>query len=453
MANHLVLSMRKAFILSASFFLILSACKKEGELSPDFVQNTSASFFTDSIKIESKTRKGDSILADRVATGLVGQYQDSAFGKTTASIYLQPLLPTNSLVLAEAGEELLLDSVVLSLEYENFFGDTTVPQTFDVFELAEELDNTTDYFSDTSIQTLPNPLGSKTFTPRPESPSRINQPNLTGGIDTVSLSPQLRIRLSDDLGNRILSKSGEKELDNNFDFLEFFKGIKITPRAGLSFNDNQAAILYFALTATETKMAVFYSVVSASGDTSNSLLNFPINSTSVRFSTFEHDYSIGAVSSNLQNKQNDSLFSLVQAMAGVETALSFPNLKNQFDGQNIVINKAELVLPAASGSYAKFGVASTLVLASRDESGVLQFIPDINESADFFGGDFDPGRGAYVFNIPRFIQGVLNGTQRDRGLTVLVTGAAVKAERVVLLAPGNGSNDGIKLNLFYSKTQ
>ena len=446
------LSTRKVIILSASFLFFFLACKKEGELNPDFVDNLSAALYTDSVSIFSKTVTGEAFPSDRVATGLLGVYQDSSFGKTTASLYLQPLLPSNALLLSNPGEQIIMDSIILSLQYSSWFGDTTVLQTIDVYELDEGLNINTTYFSDTSINTLPTPLGSKAFLPRPRQGIRINQPNATDGMYTVALNSQVRIRLSDDLGNLIVSKSGGSELQNNENFTKFFKGIKLTPNVQGTLSNNEKAILYFALTASETKMAMFYRVVNTQNDTLNRLLNFPINSSSVRFNTFEYDYSLGAVNSNLQTSENDSLFSYVQAMAGVQTILSFPKLKERFENERVLINKAELVLPVTSGSYAKFGYAQTLTLALKDASGNLQFIPDFFEGEQYFGGNFDASINAYKFNIARYIQGIISGSQKEEGLTVLVAGSVVRAERAVILAPGN-EDKKIKLNLFYSKTQ
>ena len=402
------LSTRKVIILSASFLFFFLACKKEGELNPDFVDNLSAALYTDSVSIFSKTVTGEAFPSDRVATGLLGVYQDSSFGKTTASLYLQPLLPSNALLLSNPGEQIIMDSIILSLQYSSWFGDTTVLQTIDVYELDEGLNINTTYFSDTSINTLPTPLGSKAFLPRPRQGIRINQPNATDGMDTVALNSQVRIRLSDDLGNLIVSKSGGSELQNNENFTKFFKGIKLTPNVQGTLSNNEKAILYFALTASETKMAMFYRVVNTQNDTLNRLLNFPINSSSVRFNTFEYE--------------------------------------------RVLINKAELVLPVTSGSYAKFGYAQTLTLALKDASGNLQFIPDFFEGEQYFGGNFDASINAYKFNIARYIQGIISGSQKEEGLTVLVAGSVVRAERAVILAPGN-EDKKIKLNLFYSKTQ
>lgn len=444
--------MRKVLFLSASFFIFFGGCRKDGELDPDFIQRTSSSFFTDSVLIKANTVIGDSILADQIATGLVGTYQDSSFGSTVASLYIQPLLESNALTLADPGEQLLLDSIVLSLKYESFFGDTSVMQTISVLELDEVLSSETNYYSDTNIVVKPEVLATKEFFPKPTTSVIIHQPNSTGGIDTVSLEPQLRVRLSDSLGDRILAKSGKQELESNTDFINYFKGIKIIPHISGPLNNNEKAILYFALTSSETQMVIHYKLIDNQGDTTPMVLNFPINSSSVRFSTFENNFSLGAVQANLIDGKDDSSFSYVQAMAGVETVLRFPNIIERFEEEKIVVNKAELVLPVASGSYAKFGVATTLILASRDQDRILQFTPDFFESGGFLGGEYDADEGVYTFNIARYIQGVLNGTESPTGLTILVTGSAVKAERAVLLAPGNTSRK-IKLNLFYSKTQ
>ena len=450
------LSLRKVIILSASFLLLLSACKKEGELNPEFADNTSFTSYTDSVRINTSTKKSDSVLADRIATGLLGTYQDSSFGKTTSSIYVQPLLPSNSLVLGEANEQLFVDSVILSLSYSNWFGDTSIAQNIEVFRLDEMLDADNSYYSTASVNSLPNPLAMKSFIPRPRTEPIILLPNASGGIDTSALPPQVRIRLDDALGTEILSKSGEAELSNNDNFTAFFKGLKISPNEQMMLNDNEKAILYFALTSSQTKMTVFYSAVNTNtGDTTKQLIDFPVNSSSVRFNTFEHDFSSGAVQMNLSDGQNDSIYSYTLAMAGVETVIKFPDLKQQFQDKNIVVNKAELVLPVASGSYARFGLAQTMTLASRDASGRLQFIPDNDprlETPAYFGGSYSETNNEYRFNISRYIQGYINGLENENGLTLLVSGSAVKAERAVILAQGNQGRK-IKLNLYYSKTQ
>lgn len=446
-------SMRKVLILSASFLAVFTACKKDGMLTPDFIEDTSFSFFTDSVTIQTDTRIGDSVLADKVATGLVGLYRDSVFGRTVSSVYLQPLLSSNGLIFGEENDELLLDSIVLSLEYSNLFGDSSVDQTVEVYRLDEKLDINDFYFSDTSIVTISSVLGSKTFKPQINKSTTILRPNITNGVDTLSLNAQLRIKLDDALGSEILSKSGESELSNNDEFTSFFKGLKVMPDVSAVVNNNENSILSFALTASETKMSLYYRTVSAqNGDTTKRVTDFPINSSSARFSTFEHDYTGSVIESVLNDNVPDSIFSYTQSMAGVETVITFPNIRRTFENGSTVINKAELELPVADGSYANFGVPNSLVLASRSDAGMLQFIPDFFEGDDFFGGEYDASSEVYRFNITRYIKGLIKGSENEDGLTVLVSGSAVNAERAVFFAKNNPERK-IKLNLYYSNTQ
>ena len=448
--NNKLSSMRKVLALSASFLLLFNACKKDGELIPDFAENTTNSIFSDSTLIETTTMIGDSILADNISTGLIGNYKDSAFGTTVASVFVQPVLSSNGLIFDPHGETLTVDSIVLSLSYSNYFGDTNTTQKFEVYRLTEKLADSSNYYSNTSIQREPMMLGSKTFTAQPNTSIRINQPNTTGGIDTVDLNSQLRIRLDDDLGSEILSKSNGSELLNNDNFTSFFNGLQIVPQAKSSLNNNEDAILYFNLTATNTQMTIYYTSTDTNSVSSKKLVNFPINTNSVRFNTFKHDYTNSAVGNELASPSTTSMFAYTQAMASVETIINFPTLSNQFTNK-VLINKAELVLPAANGSYALFGKANSVILAARDDANKLQFIPDAFESPEYFGGKFDSESNSYKFNISRYVQGILNGTIENKGLTVLVTGSAVKAERAVFLTE-DSQGEKIKLNLYYTNT-
>ncbi len=438
--------MRKVFILSASFLFMLQACKKDGALVPDFEENTTFSSFSDTTQITTNTRRGDSVLADQIAIGLVGEYRDSSFGYTKASIHVQPRLNTNALIFSDNLQLVTVDSVVLSLEYGGFYGDTSVIQTFEVSRINQELFDSAKYYSDVIISTESTPLATHQFGTSPNFKSRINQPDNIGNVDTINLDvPQLRINLGKALGEEIISKQGGTELSNSENFVKFFNGLKITPVNNSGLTDNEAAILYFRLTATDTKMTIYYT-----DDTTKKFVDFPINTLSSRFNTFEHDYTGSAAETASQN-QNTNL-AYVQAMAGVETTIKFPTLREKLGGKALV-NKAELIIPAADGSYSNnVGKAERLIVASRNSDGALQFIPDALTNSDLFGGEYDPEKNEYKFNISRYIQSYLNGSENENGLTLLVSGSAVKAERVVIFNENNSANK-IRLNLYYTNTQ
>jgi hypothetical protein len=139
-------------------------------------------------------------------------------------------------------------------------------------------------------------------------------------------------------------------------------------------------------------------------------------------------------------------------MAGVQTVIKFPNLKESLANKQIAINKAELIIPAVNGSYLIEGFTSKLTMASKNAVGEFQFLPDYFEGDSHFGGNYDNTNNSYEFNITRYVQGLLNGTENEDGLVLLVSGSAVKADRAVFYAPNNPINK-IRLNLYYSNTK
>ncbi len=445
------LSLRKVVLLSASFLLIFFACKKDGALNPEFAENNTSILLNDSLTISTETEIGDTILADKIATGIVGVYRDSVFGKTISNVQVQPLLPSNALVFYGANDSFECDSIVLSLEYDGAFGDISKTASFEVRRIDELLDASNPYYSNHQTQVLPAILGSKTFVPNLDTNVQVIQPNAIGDLDTLSLSPQLRIQLDKALGSEILSKSGDVEVSDNANFVSFLKGLQISAVDPGTLGFNEQALLYFALTSSNSKLSIYYHSISPNNDTLKRTVDFPINSSSVRFNSFEHDYSNSEVNLALQNGTLDSSFTYTLAMAGVQTKIKFPGIVQALKDQNISINKAELVLPVADGSYAKNGFPESLIVASKTDDGALQFIPDFFEGFSYFGGTYNASTNDYRFTITRYLQGLINGTENENGLILLVSGSAVKGDRAVIYGPANMSNK-IKLNLYYSKT-
>ncbi len=443
--------MRKAIALSACFLLVgLYACKEEGDLNPDFVESGLAGRFSDAIEITAQAKTVDSILTDGVSNGLVGIYRDSVFGLSKASFYVQPLLISNFQVFYEPDETFITDSVVISFPYRSIFGDSS-QTTLEVYRLDEKLESSAIYYSDDTARIIPALLGSKTFLPNNTSNVVIARPNLGGSYDTLTLAPQIRISLDNALGDEILAKSGMAEVENNVNFTNFLKGFRIQTPDALQPGQNGISILSLALTNIQSKLSVFFTAVDPNGDSSKKVVDFPITSNSARFSNYKHNYTGSAIQNIIDDGKVDSLYLYASGMAGIQTELQFPNLKDRFKDSSIVVNNAELVLPLAKGSYTRTGFADQLILASKNESGGLEFLDDFFEGINYFGGSYDISRNAYVFNINRYIQSIIQGTSTSKALVVLVEGSATSPERSVLFGPAQ-SNEKIKLNLYYSNT-
>lgn len=445
--NYLSLNLRKVASLSAIFFLgiFLFSCKKDENLNPSFESNTSSAFFTDSVEIHVRTIKEDSILSESTSLALFGAFKDSAFGTSRASFYTQVLLPFNGVNVATPGD-FSVDSVVLSLVYNGKYSNEAT-QVMEVFRLSEGFESEKTYYSNDSLEHEPTPLAQLSFMSNIEKSDSIIVPKDDGSLDTLSVLPQLRIRLNSDLGTEILNQSPEGNLANNEVFTDFFKGLYIRPASPLPQNLNEDNILYFALTNSQSKLSIFFTENSTQ---KKKVLDLPINTTANRFNRYEHFYAGSPVSESLQ-RNSDSAYTFVQSMSGVRPVLTFPNIKKRFpSSEKILINKAELILPVKNGSYKDFGIPKKLIVLTTDTAGKLIFTKDVNESASYIGGEYDESENAYRFNIARYINALINENKIDRGLTFVINGSAVNAERLILEGP-KSTGRKMRMELYYSK--
>ncbi len=188
---------------------------------------------------------------------------DPLFGKTDARMYFNVSLPHEKFAFQNVPGKVVLDSVVLIMNYLETYGDTSMPQTIRVSELAQSnnfrLD--TNYTIRKSDWVTSGELGSKTIVPFTLRDSvRISAAGRKAEEDSAT-SHQLRIRLSDAFGNRLLSYDTTGSLNafvNDSVFNHFFKGFELRSVSGGN------AILGFNLPpvgsaeAGGSKLAVYY---------------------------------------------------------------------------------------------------------------------------------------------------------------------------------------------------
>ena len=178
------------------------------------------------------------IITDNAANVVLGSYTDPTFGKFNASFYTQIRLAGIDPNFGDPST-IIIDSFVLALKYVGYYGDLK-PQTFEVYELNEDINIDSAYYAFTTKTTKPSnlvPLGLGTITPDP-----INK-TIVGGD---SLNPQLRIPLDTNLAKALITEatSGSATFSSNEAFLSYFKGIKIQTNNGTQASGNGVDDLY-----------------------------------------------------------------------------------------------------------------------------------------------------------------------------------------------------------------
>jgi hypothetical protein len=381
----------------------------------------------------------DSVRSDETLINLMGSYFDPVFGTSTASFCVQFRLPDNDV---DFGTNPVADSLVLSLVYNGYYGDISTAQTVKVYEVNEDFNRDSAYYSNDHVQYLPTPIASHFFVPAPNDSLEI------GG---VNYAPQLRFRLDNAFAQKFINASGTPDLANNTNFLAFFKGLYVTAEPSLV----NGAILYFSLLNSLSCMTLYYHNADVDKPVHGMKYTFVINDNSARVNMFDH-YGYSGADHDFQHQlAGDTLrgsqILYLQAMAGVKCFLRFPDIENLFGGEKVVINKAELILPIDANLNNQYARPAQLTLIKIGDDGTLSFLPDEYYGSSYFGGTYNSATGDYRFNIATFIQNcVLNDNYQEKGLYLAISGASVNGSRLVLNGPAAGANN-LRLEIIYTK--
>jgi hypothetical protein len=394
--------------------------------------------YSDTTSITAYTIREDSLRTDETTLQLLGSYMDSVFGRSDASIYAQ-IVPTSANV--DLGDTLVVDSLVLSLAFSGHYGDTTTSQTFRVYRVTEDMSYNDAYYSNKTFLYNGTELGSVTIAP---------QPNDSVSVYGVLTAPHLRINInSTNLGDTLISWSGQSQLVDANSFLSNFNGLHI--KADNITTQGEGAVFYFNLLANQSKMTLYYQRgVGGPGFQDSLKYDFIFSSIRARMTNFSHDYSSTPVQSQLSDSTNGTEKIYVQSMAGVKTKIRFPHINEYIKDGMIAINKAEVEITVADSSTERLAVPPKLLLLGVDSVGGPLFLADQFEGEFHYGGSYNSSERKYRFNIARYLQNILTGTTKDYGLYLAISGGSVQGNRAIIYG-GTSSISKIKLNLFYTR--
>ncbi|HOY30881.1 MAG TPA: DUF4270 domain-containing protein [Bacteroidales bacterium] len=437
-----ILSHPRLTLFLLLFVGFLTSCNKNEELGVNVQPSQDMlGINTVDIPVYAHTVYEDSVRTDETTYNLIGSYLDPVFGLTDAGVFTQFNLTTTSVPF---GDNPVCDSVVLSLAYQGFYGDTSSMLTLNVFEISDDFyyDNT--YYSDDILGTYKNNYAGITF-----------KPNFKDSVQVGSIKypPHLRVRLKNTLGQKFIDASGTSYLTDNASFLKFFKGLNISVKSVTS----DGVMLYFNMLSSITKLTLYYH-----SDDDTAAYNFVIDSKTARFNTFDHKGFSTADPLFKQQLSGDTLLGdsilYVQAMAGTKIKLWIGYndivglnafLKDTVNGR-IAINKATLVVKVDENTITEFAPPEKLILSKINSDGTLSFLADYAYGDAYYGGSYSSTAKEYRFNVAKHIQdAMLDDDFMDYGLYLVVSGAAVKSNRAVIKG-NNTSQDNLRLEIIYT---
>ncbi len=403
-----------AIIISVAF--LFSACKKLNEstelgggLIPPIDNISTFETYLDVVtdnKLFQDTTKV--YFNDNLAVGHIGN--DPEFGTTHADAYFNvsssfyPFYPFFN------KDSVVIDSVILSLSYNSFYGDTNSFQTIRVFEIDQNAG-----FNDTSLfkydqadfQLTGGQLGSKTFQIK----------NLKDSIlhirkkDTTKLANVIRIPLPNQLGTRLVgydtTNSPNGGFRNDSIFKTLFRGFAI--KADNSGN----ALTYFSPSDVNRTKLIVYFQVTKNGIKDTTFAEF--NHQTLGQANIVKRQAANGWASYLSNglPNDDKVY--LQSIPGSYASLKIPALDTF---KNAVIHRAELVVnPLRSTQDGIFIQPSGLFLDRINNSADTVFTFDVDMDVQASGSDFTynyisfggglKSDSTYRFNISKHVQDII----------------------------------------------
>ena len=370
---------------------------------------------TDTFDIITTIIEEDSIITDNAANVVLGSYNDPKFGKFEASFYTQLRLDGVNPNFG-AVSTIVVDSFVLALEYVGYYGDLS-PQTFEVYELNEDLYLDSTYYAFTNKNTKPGnlvPVGTELMTPDPFNKA------VVGGD---SLLPQLRIQLNTSLATALINEatSGSATFASNENFLTYFKGLKVKTNNGPQASGT-GGILYFNINSPASKATIYFTQ-----DGVQKTYDLLINTSCADFTHVEKDITGKPLEQLLQNESLGNIEFYAQAF-NFRALVKIPGLNNL--KKNQLIHRANLHLPIQFQSNYRYKPGLNISVATRIKESV-QTYTNLGVL-----GSYDDYTKEYSVDLKQYTQAIINKDIENTGIILSPRYFINSAERIVF----NGKN-------------
>jgi len=323
-----------------------------------------------------------------------------------------------------------IDSFVLAMAYVGYYGDLS-SQTFEVYELNEDLSIDSTYYSFTSKSTKAQnlvPSGLGTIKPTPNTNSIV-------GSDTVR--PQLRIPLDTSFARILVNEAGNGSATFASDqaFQNFFKGIKVKTN-NPSQSSGSGTILYLDLNNSASKITIYFRQ-----DGLNKTLDFLINKSCADFMHVE----IQNTGSPIQNVLQDSTQGNVEYYAQAfkhRAVIQIPGLKNL--SEKTVIHRADLTLPIQYQNGYRYRPGFSVSAATKLK------LTDLNYTSLGILGDLNDSKKEFKLNLKNYVQAITNKNIENNGIVVSPRFFINSAERIVFNGKNTTNKNRPKLILTYT---
>lgn len=426
---------RRVVKLSAFLLLIVSvvaACKKPENTIGKEVYDPEALLDADGVdtfQLITYCELDDSVISSGTNNVLLGSYNDPVFGEVDAGFYSQFRLPTNNPDFGNIGD-IIVDSVVLSLEYDDHYGEVTAPQTYRVYRMQEDLYLDTLYYNFQDKLTEATslvPMGREVIQPKPGEEVMLAN-------DT--LDPQLRIPLETSFGWEIINASQNGTLVDNATFLETFKGLYITTENG-PWTQGEGSILMLDLTDPQSLITLYYT--QAGEQKEYTLL---ANSSCAYYNRLKFS-NAGSKSRLVLDNPDLGMYEFYAQSGLIRAKIDFPSVKDI--NSKAVVHRAILYLPVSYFTGGEF-FPSLVTRAMADVGGV-------GDNVGIVEGEYNNTFKRYTFALTNYVQDLVKeeGFATELGVKIAPYSFGGSTERIVFNGPWTTNKEKPKLVITYTE--
>ena len=431
-------------IVIAFLVLLGTSCRKE-ELIGREVQvgdNDILLTTTDSFHISARTIQAKKERTDERFVGMLGAYTDPLFGTSVISYISQYHLEEEGFAFPSNA---VFDSAFVSFRLSGGYREKNIDPKgrslmhFQVYQLAQEINQSDIYYSDQKVKTMPNIIG------------EFKGP--VGLFDTITVGetkqpPQIRIKMDRAWGESMITADTTNYATNE-SFVQFMNGLAIKPVQTNSVGSN-GAIFYFNPISSFTNVTIHYHT-----PTDTTKFSFVATSETANFMTFDHDYSNAAIAPVLNDTAAGSEKLYIQASIGTDIQIELKDIVAKFGANPKIINIAELFIPVDTNQ--PYNPLGKLSLSRKLENGTAEFLPDqIQTGAREIDGTFNADSSYYRFLITQYVQEIIHnyqpGDQKSEILLLSAFGNNIIANRSVVTGPRPNSPDADKMRIVITYT-
>jgi hypothetical protein len=388
---------------------------------------------------------------DPVSDGrfLVGKFSNPDFGTLEATAY--SAFNLSKFGFKSAG--FTYDSLVMHIRVDYLYGSNFLGnKRISVYELTEELKLDSLYLTKNSTPYSIDPVGEFNFD--------------VSLFDTTFVDTVYTTRLSDELGMRFFDRAQTDTMtyQNNGEFRSFFNGLALVPDE----NNGMVASIHAESSSTFMRLhlhdaedTTFFDFIVEGYiiDTiyvENDTLYKGVNITKY-YNSIKLDKSgspIAGIPGYYTDFETDNELTYIQGSAGVFTKLNFNKYHEFLDTvKNLVINRAELVVPVAPyNDYIDPSVSLSLYLTDENNGFVINETDSLKLRYQTYGrvtySEFsNENRGEYTGDITSYIQELTSGAIDD---TFLFLGQPGLENSVLTVNQTAIEKDKIFLRVYYS---